>query len=38
MYVGDRLHQWAWNRFYKRRQVFRHIGGRTGKIYTIKRK
>ena len=38
MYVGDKLHQWAWNRFHKRRKVIRHIGGRTGKIYTFKRK
>ena len=38
MYVGDRLHQWAWDRFYKRRKVFRHVGGRTGKIYTINKK
>ena len=38
MYVGDRLHQWAWDRFYKRRKVIRHVGGRTGKIYTINKK
>ena len=38
MYVGEKLHQWAWDRFYKRRKVLRHIGGRTGKIYTINKK
>ena len=38
MYAGDRLHQWAWNRFYNRRKVLRHVGGRTGKIYNFKRK
>jgi len=38
MYVGDKLHQWAWNRLYSKRTHLRWVGGRTGKIYTMRKK
>jgi len=38
MYVGDKLHQWAWNRLHNKRTYLRHVGGRTGKFYTIHRR
>ena len=38
MYVGDRLHKFAWNRLHNKRTKLRHVGGRTGKFYTIHRR
>jgi len=36
--MGSKLNGWAWSKRWDNRTYIRHVGARTGKIYTLKKK